>query len=162
MKKHYTIVKELLDAGAAVNKGDLHGRTPLHFAARGRLKRFPKLLLDKGADPNIKAAAGVRGVAPLHEAATLGEKGVVKYLIKRGAEVDKEDDRGWTPLRVALEVVNKEAAKMLLDLGADPTKPDNKGVTPESFARHWRPNYCPCWFTKLTEESARRHHNQIL
>ena len=148
MRGHHTIVKELLDAGAAVNKRDLGGMTPLHFA----IKKIDmaKLLLADGADPN---KPDLVGRTPIHDAARFGEKEVVKFLIEKGAEVDKVDNRGWTPLRIALMSSNKEAGKMLLDLGADPTKPDNYGVTPKSYARQWGLHQWGHldWFTMLTK-----------
>jgi hypothetical protein len=49
----------LLEAGADPNRGDSHGRTPLHRAAdHGRLE-LVRLLLEHGADPSIADADGL-------------------------------------------------------------------------------------------------------
>ncbi|EMR01300.1 ankyrin repeat domain-containing protein [Cesiribacter andamanensis] len=48
----------LLKYGAKVNAATLKGETPLHWAVAKDSAKLVKLLLDKGADPTIKNAAG--------------------------------------------------------------------------------------------------------
>lgn len=51
-KGNVTAIKELLDAGAAVNASDYDGRTALHLAACEGHLPVAELLLQRGADVN--------------------------------------------------------------------------------------------------------------
>ena len=67
---------------------------------------------------------------------------MIKLLIEKGAEINKQDISGKTPFKVATEWGNEKAVEMLLDMGADPTIPDSKGETPESWARQRGIRWC--------------------
>lgn len=54
-------------------------------------KRLVALLLEKGADANLKMSDNE---TPLHIASRLGFKAIVKLLIVKGAQVDAKDDHG--------------------------------------------------------------------
>lgn len=95
----------LIESGADVNVPlPETGETPLH-AALSKVNRLDydqliKLLLTKGADPNIKTKEGVetgafmrdcgiKGETALHRAAAFGTETVVKQLLDAGAKRDK-------------------------------------------------------------------------
>jgi ankyrin repeat protein len=75
---------ELRDIGAS-----------LYLAARfGALKNV-QILVENGANPNLKSK---EGLTPLHEAAKDGRKPVVEYLISQKVEINPLDKDGYTPL----------------------------------------------------------------
>jgi len=104
----------LLDHGADPNLASLlTGETPLHAAAaKGFSKEnlaCVKLLLERGAHPNVKAKSGIQtatyyrditvvGETPLHLAAAYGSKEMIEVLLKHGADPSLKDDRGDSPL----------------------------------------------------------------
>jgi ankyrin repeat protein len=73
----------LLKAGVGVND-NLRGRTALHWAAGGGHLDMVKLLLDSGADPNIRQKTETAEVTPLTAAKQRNHTAVVELLEKRG------------------------------------------------------------------------------
>ena len=76
--------------------------------------RWPGLLIDNGADVNIR---NEEGYTPLHWAAGEGQKELVVILIIHGADVNAHNKRGWTPLRWAEAQSQKEIARILVAAG---------------------------------------------
>jgi ankyrin repeat protein len=74
--------KVLIDRGADVNARSLDGRTPLMLAAaRAGSSAVLRLLLDKGADPNVS----LLGLTALAEAAYAADPEAMRLLLSRGA-----------------------------------------------------------------------------
>jgi ankyrin repeat protein len=72
---------------------------PLHAAVAGqRSVAIVRLLLDEGADPNARAAKGLR---PLHIAAENGHQELIDLLLRRGAERYAAMDNGDLPVDLA-------------------------------------------------------------
>ncbi|XP_048363619.1 oxysterol-binding protein-related protein 1 isoform X2 [Sphaerodactylus townsendi] len=69
------------------------------------------------------------GWTPLHLACYFGHTGVVKDLLKAGAEVNVLNDMGDTPLHRASFTGRKEVAMLLLEFGADPSIVNGNGQT---------------------------------
>ena len=90
-----------------------------------------KLLLDKGADPNITDHIGNTS---LH-GADRGHKDVVQLLLDRGAETNMANQN--TPLHYAVGGGHKDVAQLLLDRGADPNMANQNGNTPLDLARRY-------------------------
>ncbi|KIY01856.1 uncharacterized protein Z520_01994 [Fonsecaea multimorphosa CBS 102226] len=70
---------------------------------------------------------------PLHDAAELGNKELVNFLIGKVA-VDSENQFGLTPLFLASENGHLPVARLLLEKGADPNPTNILGETPISVA----------------------------
>ena len=68
--------------------------TPLHLAAREGHKKFARLLVDKGANPNVQ---DVDGKTPLHWAVRKGHRKIVDLLLNKYADVNIKDNNGRTP-----------------------------------------------------------------
>lgn len=80
--------------------------------------------LEEGADPNQE----------LSNALLSGDKDRIKFLVSKGADVNKPDLQGWTPLTAAARQRRDETIDLLVELGADPNKADGNGMTPLAAA----------------------------
>ncbi|CAB0036082.1 unnamed protein product, partial [Trichogramma brassicae] len=111
--------------------------TPLYSVIQGAWEepRLAKLLLRKGADPNL---ANGDGSTPLHAicVAEHGAYGLAElffYLCEgydKEVLIDARNKKGATPLHTALRSANWEVAELLLRRGADPNAQDEEGTTP--------------------------------
>lgn len=109
-------VSELVSGGADVNEKDQMGSTALHWTAYAGLTDISRLLLDKGAEVNVKDKLG--GLTPLHWAVLKARTDMVDLLIARGADVNALDNDGDTPLDYANSKKNTELANVLMANGA--------------------------------------------
>jgi len=146
--------KLLVKKGANVNKAGYFGETPLLCACRDCNIEFAKLLIEYGADVN---KADDRGITPLEhiliynaESPRSEEEDYVccldvdpntkflssenwemaKFLIAKGADVNKVDQDGWTLFKSALSQSNLKVIRFLFENGADVNMVDNDGFTP--------------------------------
>ena len=76
-----------------------------------------RLLLDRGANVNARAATGIN---PVHFAALANAPDTLDLLLERQAEVNVRDAGGNTPLHYAIEWASLPIAEKLLEAGADP------------------------------------------
>ncbi|KAK4233352.1 ankyrin repeat-containing domain protein [Achaetomium macrosporum] len=82
-------------------------------------------------DPNF-IVPGDKRESPLHLAASLGEDGIVKLLLRHGADISARDARGWSVLRAACKdghADHPDTVRALLDAGVDPNEPWLHGRT---------------------------------
>ncbi|MEJ2700924.1 MAG: ankyrin repeat domain-containing protein [Sedimentisphaerales bacterium] len=108
--------RNLIEAGADVNKRTLYGTSPLHRAAAAGFKDIAVLLIEKGADVNAKDN---RGRTPLHDAAEKGHKEIVELLVAKGADVHAGASCGISAAEVAMSGNHDEIVKLLISRGAD-------------------------------------------
>lgn len=127
------IVKYLLENNAKVDAigGDLNA-TPLHWATRQGHLATVVLLINAGADPQIKDAEGCSGI---HLAAQFGHTAVVAYFIAKSVNPDTYDSGGMTALMwAAWKIMSLDPVRLLLTLGANPNLQD---LTHGNTALHW-------------------------
>ncbi|XP_032114093.1 ankyrin repeat domain-containing protein 16 isoform X3 [Sapajus apella] len=101
------------------------GDTLLHCAARhGRLDVLAYLAEAWGMDIE---AANRDYKRPLHEAASMGHRNCVRYLLGRGAAVDSLKKADWTPLMMACTRKNLGVIQDLVEHGANPLLKNKDG-----------------------------------
>lgn len=116
------------EESALVNAYALDGFFPLGLAAFFGHEEAVRLLLARGANPNL-AARNQMKVAALHAASAAGSFGIARLLIEAGADVNAVQQAGFTPLHAAAMTGQLELAKLLLDRGANPHAKTDDGRT---------------------------------
>ena len=102
-----TAIRRFLDAGVGVNaKQGRRGETPLRKAILKNRVDSARLLMERGADVNLK---GPDGNTPLHLAAFFGDQTLVKLLLEKGADANIMNPKGET----ALDLVSKDMDSQL-------------------------------------------------
>ncbi|WP_417898482.1 ankyrin repeat domain-containing protein [Bacillus haimaensis] len=115
---HADIVRLLLKVGVELNDS-WYTSNYMTYAIRFSDEEIVKMLLDKGADPNL---SNWLGVSYLHIAAMLGKVGMAKMLLEYGADLEKTDDEyGTTPLGWAAKYGQEDMVLFLLKNGAKPS-----------------------------------------
>ena len=126
---HYKIAEALLDLGAQVNSHDVgYKSTALHVACAKRDVETVKLLIDHGAEVNLKS---INGWVPLIDASIRGRTDIVRLLLDHGADVNLQaDTSGQTAPHHACWYGHTETVQVLLERGADVNIRNVKGVSP--------------------------------
>ena len=135
-------VKLLLRSKADPNQTDEHHRGALFYAlATEKINyKIVKLLLDAGADPNLKKA--LQSLPSLYFTIAGSDLRVARLLIKAKADVNatlparlSNNAEGITLLIYASGAGKYNFAKLLLENKADPHKQDKQGSTPLSYSQ---------------------------
>ena len=109
---HYDTAEYLAKAGALLNSqshNDLKA-APLHSAAAGMYSKIAKMLLDLGADPNLREQGGF---TPLHVAAQNDDAETIRLLLLGGADLTLKNDDGKTALDLAMDAGHEKASALL-------------------------------------------------
>ncbi len=109
------------------------GWSALHFASFGGQREIAALLLDKGADIQLRAKTQFENT-PLQVALLTAQTEVVQLLISRGADVNLTQAEGITALHEAAQTNSKQLIAILLDAGANVNAAGAKGETPLDIA----------------------------
>ena len=157
------LVERLLGLGVDLDARDSHGMSALHLAAALGREPALKLLVARGASPEMRAAdgqtplgvalsAGRRDLAdwldwhgwplpkrPLQAtdvpgAAIVGDADAVRRLLDLGFPIDAVDTQGCSALLRAAGGGHRATVDLLLARGADPQRAANTGATPLSAA----------------------------
>ncbi len=114
-------VSALLEGAVEVNCFSPGGWAPLHLAAFFGHHRATELLLQSGANPNIRSRqpGTCDGCTPLHAAVISGHSAVAQRLMAAGARVNDRDEAGYTPLHLATSIGHLSLVKHLLMARAD-------------------------------------------
>ena len=108
------------------------GETALHIVTARRDAVWLNFLLAKGANPDLRNAAGA---TPLMIATQLGWGEGIEVLLARRAGVDVAGTSGETPLIRAVQNRDVASVRLLLAGGANPNKPDNAaGLSARQYA----------------------------
>lgn len=133
-------IKALLDGGADVDLITGHGEIPLMLAAGSQSDDVVAMLADRTAKPRSKDFA-------LLNAALKGRASVAEILLKKGANPNAKDDRGYTVMFFASRSGDENLVRILEQAGAKDRparKPDLSPVDSTSVTRaSWRKLVAP-------------------
>jgi len=123
------IIAFLLATGQIdVNARNIYGNTALHTAAEYGYVDVISLLLQAGANIEMR---GQDGQTPLLLATAKGHNEVVHTLLINGANPNQADNDNCTPLHQAALHGNLDAVRLLLEYGADTEqRSNNDQITP--------------------------------
>jgi ankyrin repeat protein len=160
----FDFIKLLIDRGANVNARtkeyhpgrrwlyslgdvswvDMTGQTPFLRAALSGDTKLMRLLLERGADPNITtlagttalmAAAGVNWtVAQTFTWSKEAQLEAVKICLERGADINATNSMGLTPIMGAANRGSDDIIQFLFEKGARLDVKDASGRTPVAWA----------------------------
>ena len=116
---------EMLENGINPNL-NYKGRIPLVVACRRENIDMLKLLIDKGADPNMSDDIGTTA---LNISSSHGYIKSVKYLLEVGANPNISDDCGYSPLINSSLNYNDDIIEILINAGADINSINNRHET---------------------------------
>jgi hypothetical protein len=111
-KVRQLLEKEKMDP----NQRDNTLRTPLMIAVQNDQYDMALLLLEHGADPNVKFKG--TGFTCLSVAASAGDLKMVRLLLKHGADPHIGDESGETPFVLAIRAGHARVARLLKEYGA--------------------------------------------
>ena len=128
-------LKAILDEETSLaNAYASDGFYPLGLASFYGHEEAAKLLLAKGADPNL-AARNAMKVRAIHAACASGSLSIVRALLEAGADVNALQEKGFTPLHEAAATGKLELLRILLDHGANAELRTEDGKSALDLAR---------------------------
>lgn len=113
-----------------------HGDTPIFYAFECENKEMIRILIEKGAKPDISNHVGA---TPMTLAADAGYEDILMLLINNGVKIDTEKNY---PLHRAIIKGHTGAVEILLKNGADVNRINEKGQTPLNIVTS---NYSTPW-----------------
>ncbi|CAO2820711.1 unnamed protein product [Amaranthus hypochondriacus] len=108
--KQEAVIKLLVEQGATLASGDVP-QYACHAVEQDNLELL-KDIVRYGGDVTLPSTSD--DTTALHAAVTNGKGEIVKFLLKKGADIDKSDINGWTPRNLAEHYGNEEI-KALFD-----------------------------------------------
>lgn len=127
------ILHDLLQHGADVNRKTRKGDNwPLMYAAAHGDTEVVRILLDRGANVNIKDHGGDTA---LIEATPFGSEAVIRMLLEKGADVNAKEADGDTPLILATTSGYDNIVRLLLEFKADISAKNDVGDTALTIAQ---------------------------
>jgi ankyrin repeat protein len=108
-----------------INRQDHDGRTRLHHSVINGSAQEVEDLLSLGAATDIQDSQRDQ---PLHYAASRALEGILRLLLKRGANINAKGRAGMTPLHMSLRF--PKIFKALLQIGPTISAQDDQGDTP--------------------------------
>lgn len=129
---HVGIIRTLIEAKADLKPKSTYGFNAFTSAVAAGNLEAAEALLDAGA----KIEEGAHTITPLQFAATSGNVEMIRFLIKRGADVNYgAKSGGQTALLSAIYAAKPEAVKALIELKANVNSKTKDGDTPLKAAR---------------------------
>ena len=99
---------------ADVNSQDASGATPLSLAVQKQNESITKILLD---DPTVSFdKQDKQKYSPFHFACAGGNTNIITMLLKKGADMFSQTDRGYIPFHVACREGNVDVLELLIGM----------------------------------------------
>ena len=133
IQNKFALLYMLLVSGSDVNFYD-NGETPLHLTVCGNNIAMVMLLLECGANIDLRNSAGRTALHLAVLSDDINAKNIVELLLDKGADVNLGDSEKLTALHLAVVHKDSEMIKLLLDKGADVNLGDIGGVTALDYA----------------------------
>ena len=108
------------------NEGNTIQTTVLDIATGQRREPVVRLLLNRGANPDL---ANTHGCTALMNAAGKGSLRVMRLLVEAKAEINAVDEDGYTAFHVTCSDNHPECAEALVRAGCDTSLRDTDGMT---------------------------------
>ena len=111
---HLETAEYLIKAGAPINFASRNGlkAAPLQSATAAGYEKIVQMLLEFGADPNVREQGGY---TPLHAAAQNRDVVMIHTLIYGGADLTLVGKDGKTPLDIAVATGDQETIALLAE-----------------------------------------------
>ena len=137
VNKHYELANLLiLLPGINVNKRGVGEKSALMNASQDGKNDLVKVLLEKGADPNIVDSDGNSALTLVCKRGR-NKTEIAKMLLNAGANINHVDNNGYNALVIATMCLKKRSSKIvhvLLDNGANPGQVTNDMTTALYYA----------------------------
>ena len=127
-------IRKHLAIGQDINQRSADGFTPLGLAIFFRQPETARLLMDAGANLNLKATNTTQ-VGPIHAAVARSDIASLQILLLRGADPNLSQQRMMRPIHEAAAAGNLPIVAMLLMFGAYIDAKNEDGKTAADFAR---------------------------
>jgi len=106
---------------------------PIHYAAKFGNEEICRLLINAGAEVDIRDQNGLSTLS-----IALGEaKGIkhstIRLLLENGADVNQKLEGGYSPLHLAVKYRDPDLVQMFNDFGADPDQLDGMEKPPMAY-----------------------------
>lgn len=138
---HVDLLKMFLDYEPLLNVtngSSGQGKAPIHYAVIKKSSTLMKLLLDKGADPDVGM---IENLTALHLAAAADWIEGIEILVAAGASIDAKDSFLFEmPLHKAARNCSFQAYHALVRYGADPMEQNIDGQDCDSMLECARKN----------------------
>jgi ankyrin repeat protein len=135
---------------------ELRAKSALALACWNQRPDIARLLIEEGADPNLKTNSNFTA---LHYAAEKGSTELVELLINAGADVNALNEAQRSPLHLAADQGNAEIVELLINYGADKEQVSRPGRTPLIEATANRKTGSFAAMRKLLEAGADPNHS---
>ena len=125
----------LKDQEVCIDMSNDIGMTPLHQAVKVNNLSMVNLLLEFGANPNLKTEWIVGGESPLMIAAANNYYDIGKLLLEFGADPTDENSQGIPCLHIACMNGSIDLALVMIAYGCDPNIKDKLGNNASYWAK---------------------------
>lgn len=128
-------LRDLLSKKPAFNALDINGQTALHVAVKAGQAPCVRLLLEAGADRNVRDREGQTAFAAARKIKDIPTRAAIMLLFWHAGQPERAQTTKppWS-LENPATLNQPEVVKMLLSLGSDPNGPSEQKSTPLSEA----------------------------
>ncbi|KAK3338862.1 LOW QUALITY PROTEIN: hypothetical protein B0H65DRAFT_560199 [Neurospora tetraspora] len=126
------LARFVIERGACLDIANKDGTTALMQAVDSGRWALAKLLIAKGADPNLQDCKGELALHKVYYSDKDEDRAVslARTLVEKCVHLEAQDHDGFTPLHAAVAREHVKLVRLLLEGGADLEATDHRGFTP--------------------------------